>query len=183
MLVEPANLAPIAVPDFIAGFVYGMTGDNNLTEIEACAQEVPFMASEIETGIADIKSGGWNNDVQAALQFALVALQIPQALNTCENMQDDIQAIESWASIFTNPAELAKKASTHYALHRKQVKADIGALEGDWNSQLYFKAGADLADLMTLVVGPIEVVTAQNQIEALLDEMMDVDSDSDSESD
>lgn len=24
------------VPDFIAGFIYGMTGDNDLTEIEAC---------------------------------------------------------------------------------------------------------------------------------------------------
>lgn len=28
----------MAVPDWIAGFMYGMTGDNNLTEIEACFQ-------------------------------------------------------------------------------------------------------------------------------------------------
>ena len=27
---------PMAVPDFIAGFIYGMTGDNDLVEIEAC---------------------------------------------------------------------------------------------------------------------------------------------------
>ena len=26
----------MAVPDFIAGFMYGMTGDNHLAEIEAC---------------------------------------------------------------------------------------------------------------------------------------------------
>jgi hypothetical protein len=26
----------MAIPDFIAGFIYGMTGDNDLVEIEAC---------------------------------------------------------------------------------------------------------------------------------------------------
>jgi len=26
----------MAAPDFVAGFIYGMTGDNHLTEIEAC---------------------------------------------------------------------------------------------------------------------------------------------------
>ena len=28
----------MAVPDFVAGFIYGMTGDNHLSEIEACYQ-------------------------------------------------------------------------------------------------------------------------------------------------
>ena len=26
------------IPDFIAGFIYGLTGDNKLTEIEQCYQ-------------------------------------------------------------------------------------------------------------------------------------------------
>ena len=55
------------------------------------------MTQEIETGIADIKKGGWDNDTQAALQFGLVALQIPQALSTCKGMDADIAAIEDWA--------------------------------------------------------------------------------------
>ena len=149
----------MAIPDFLAGFVYGMTGDNNLTEIEACYQGGEFLYSEIETGIADIKKGGWNNDVQAALNFALVALQVPSALNTCESMGDDLQAIEQWASIFTQPSELAKKAAKHYAFHKAEVKSDVAALESDWGVGKYFKAGADLADLLTLVVGPIETET------------------------
>jgi len=32
------------------------------------------MYQEIDTGIADIKKGGWNNDTQAALEFGLAAL-------------------------------------------------------------------------------------------------------------
>ena len=30
------SVDPLALPDFIAGFIYGMTGHNDLTEIEAC---------------------------------------------------------------------------------------------------------------------------------------------------
>ena len=29
-----AKLDPLAIPDWIAGFVFGLTGDNHLTEIE-----------------------------------------------------------------------------------------------------------------------------------------------------
>jgi len=77
--------------------MFGMTGDNNLTEIEACFNGGQLMTNEIEAGIADIKKGGWDNDTQAALQFGLAALQIPQSLSTCEGMDEDISAIESWA--------------------------------------------------------------------------------------
>ena len=36
VLEEAYRMDAMAVPDFVAGFVYGMTGDNQLTEIEAC---------------------------------------------------------------------------------------------------------------------------------------------------
>ena len=71
-------------------------------------------------------------------------------------MGDDLSAIADWASIFTNPKELAATVSKHYLLHKKQIKTDIGALESDWGQALYFRAGVDLADLMTVAIGPIE---------------------------
>jgi len=61
--VEEANLDPMAIPDVIAGFINGMVGDNQLTEIEACFQGVEAMEPEIETAIDDFKKGGWNYDV------------------------------------------------------------------------------------------------------------------------
>ena len=115
------------------------------------------MYHEIEAGVADIKKGGWGEDVQAALEFGLVALQVPGALKTCKSMTTDIQAIEQWAAIFKNPTELFKTVSKHYLFHKTEIKADITSLETDFHSHLMFKAGADLADLLTLAVGPIEV--------------------------
>lgn len=80
----------MAGADFVAGFVYGMTADNHLTEIENCFTGGELMVGEIETAVSRIKMGGWDNDLQAALEFAIVALQVPQTLHTCRGMTDDI---------------------------------------------------------------------------------------------
>ena len=156
MLSGPSNGVVNAGADFVAGFMFGMTGDNQLTEIEACFNGGQLMYTEVEAGIADIKKGGWDNDTQAALQFGLAALQIPQALSTCEGMDEDIAAIEEWAQIFTNPAQLSTTLAKHYAFHRNEIQTDITTLETDWDAQNYFQAGQDLAALMSVAVGPIE---------------------------
>ena len=36
MLYAPDNGAVMTGADFVAGFMYGMTGDNNLHEIQSC---------------------------------------------------------------------------------------------------------------------------------------------------
>jgi hypothetical protein len=70
-------------------------------------------------------------------------------------MGDDLSAIEDWASIFKNPSKLATKVGLHYATHKTAVKADISTLEADWDSAQYFAAGQALADVATILVGPI----------------------------
>jgi len=154
--MEAPAISAMAVPDFLAGFVYGMVQDNQLVEIEGCAQGWEIMLPEIQTGINDIKAGGWNNDTQAALEFALVILQIPQALHACESMQDDIAAIESWAQIFTNPAQLAATVSKNMVFHKSAISSDMTALTTDWDAGEYVSAGEDLAQLMIDLIGPIE---------------------------
>lgn len=146
----------MAIPDFVAGFIYGMTGDNDLTEIEACFQGTQEMYNEITTGIADIEKGGWDNITQGVLYFAIALLEIPDALKTCENMDEDITAIEQWFSVFKDPSSLAADVSKALLFHKNQVMADASAIEADWEATNYFQSGVDLADLMTLVLGPIE---------------------------
>ena len=133
-MLANVDITAMAIPDFVAGFVFGMTGNNDLEEIETCYQGGELMEQEIELGIADIKKGGTDNDIQAGLQFALAAVQIPQALSTCENMGDDLTAIEEWASIFKNPEALASKLATHYALHHKEIQSDLSTLETEFDA-------------------------------------------------
>jgi len=159
MLAAASNVGVMSAADFVAGFLYGMTTENHLTEIEACFQGGELMVSEIEAGVADFKKGGWDNDVQGILEFGLAILQIPQALGTCRGMDEDMAAIKTWASIFKDPARLAATISKHMLFHKSDIEADIKTVETDWSSAKYFQSGVDLADLMILAIGPITPAT------------------------
>ena len=52
-----------AAADFAAGFVFGMTADNHLAEIELCFTGGELMFHEVDAGIADIRKGGLENDL------------------------------------------------------------------------------------------------------------------------
>lgn len=115
------TLDPHMVNYMLAGFIYGMTTQNHLTEIEACYAGGAEMDHELMAAIGDFKAGGWNNITQGVLEVLLIAFQMPQELHTCKNMQDDIQAITSWASVFTNKTELISTVTKHYLFHKKEV--------------------------------------------------------------
>lgn len=80
---------------------------------------------------------------------------IPQALNTCEGMDDDIAAIEEWAQIFTDVPKLMATVSKNYLLHKKKIEDDIAAVEADYSAQNWWQMGVDTAALLTVAVGPI----------------------------
>ena len=56
----------MAVPDFVAGFMYGMTGDNHLTEIEACYQGGSQVVTDVQTALGDFTSGGFFKGIKDA---------------------------------------------------------------------------------------------------------------------
>lgn len=154
-VVADMNLDPHMVNYLLAGFVYGMTTQNHLTEIEACYAGGSEMEKEIVTAIGDFKKGGWDNITQGVLEILLAGLQAPQEFNTCSNMQDDIQAIADWASIFTNKTKLVSTVTRKFLLHKAQITADIQTLEADFAAEEYFKAGEEAATLATDLLGPI----------------------------
>ena len=141
-----------SIPDFIAGFIYGMTGDNHLAEIEACYKGGEQIVTDSQTAIADFEAGNYFKGITDA---GKAWNEIGSAMSTCQGMDDDIAAIESWAQIFTHPTELSKTVAKHWLLHGNQIKGDIANEEADWSAGDYFAAGQDTAAALTLAVGPI----------------------------
>ena len=82
----------------------------------------------------------------------------PQALKTCEGMDEDIAAIEEWATIFSDPKKLTATVSKNYLLHKKKIDADIDTCKADYAAQDWWQLGVDLADLATVAIGPITPV-------------------------
>ena len=81
-------------------------------------------------------------------------------------MDDDIAAIEQWATIFTDPARLSETVAKHWLFHGNQIKQDIAQEETDWSAGNYFDAGKDTAAALTLAVGPIENSAANMPLQA-----------------
>ena len=69
-------------------------------------------------------------------------------------MDEDIEAIATWAEIFTDPDQLSEVVAKRYDKSESQIQDDITTLVTEWGKES-FKAGSALADLMMIVVGPI----------------------------
>lgn len=152
------NFSINAGAHFAGGFVFGMTGENHLEELTSCYKGGDLLYKEIDFAIGRIESDGWDNITQGALALAIAALQIPQDLHTCENMDEDIAAITEWVSIFKDPTALIADVTKHLALHRKVIKSDIALVKSDWAAAEYWAAGIAAADLATMAIGPIKPV-------------------------
>ena len=138
MLSNPSNGddgdVMYAGADFLAGFMFGMTGDNQLNEIEACFNNAEVNYYLVNKGLDEIKFGGWKDlgHLTTAFQwFGQAALQIKYALSTCKGMDEDIAAIEQWAQIFTNDDQLSNTVAKNYDIHRDEIENDIGNLLSD----------------------------------------------------
>jgi len=65
-------------------------------------------------------------------------------------------AIEQWAQIFKNKTQLIETASKHFLLHKKKITTDIADAKADWAAKSYFETGKVGADILTILLGPIE---------------------------
>ena len=150
---EDLGLDLMMLPDLAAGFVYGMTGDNNLTEFEACYSGVAPLEQYLMAAIKDVEAF---HLIKAMKQFELFVYNLQTDVAPCENMSGDIQKIEQWAQIFKSPKDLLTNATKHYLLHKGTITTDITNTKSDFEAKSYFKTGKDAADLLTVLVGPIQ---------------------------
>ena len=153
MEAAPLTFDAMAIPDFVAGFIYGMTGDNNLAEIETCMESGENIYSEITKAFTDIENGDY---IQGIMQIGYLITEFPSELSQCQNMDKDINAIEQWATIFTEPVQLAETVAKNFFLHNAEIVQDISFCEGDWDEGRYFDSGNDFAAMLTAAVGPIQ---------------------------
>jgi len=95
---KSANALPgfhlMEVPDFIAGFLYGWTGDNNLTEVEACYNSDLPIFEDLKTSVDELFHG---HVIKAAEKFEKAVFNLQIAMEPCHNMSNDIHALKAWS--------------------------------------------------------------------------------------
>ena len=143
----------LELPKMAAGFVYGMVGENHLSEFEACYAGVSPLEGYLSAALSDLEQF---HIIAAMKQFEEFVYHFQLDVAPCHNMGDDVAAIEAWAQIFKSPTSLVSTATKHYLLHKKAIKADIASIHTDMDASDYFKTGEEAADILTILLGPIE---------------------------
>lgn len=142
----------LAVPDFIAGLIFGFTGDNKLDEIESCYHGGEDVVTFAKALAHDLSHGDFKHAIDDNAKFAQA---LDDALSECEGMQDDFARIKAWAAIFKEPKELVETVGKRWLLHKRGIKKDIAKEKEDWSAGNYFEAGEDTADALVLLIGPV----------------------------
>jgi hypothetical protein len=109
--------------------------------------------AEAENLLKDLESLDF---VKSALEGKKVMKDVHEALATCENMQDDLERIAAWGTIFTEPVHFIETASKNYLYHRGEFSDDLAASKIDWSNGEYFNAGVDTADALVVLLGPVQ---------------------------
>ena len=156
----------LGVPEFAAGFLFGMVGDNHLEEFQTCMTSSDQLVPYVDAFLSDLESF---KIISAFENFEKFLFHFQEDVAPCKNVSDDVAAIQQWAEIFKEPTTLVETLGKHWLIHQRQIKKDIAAEKADWSAKNYFKAGADIADAVTLAVGPVEKDIA---IEMLLTPIM-----------
>ena len=143
------------VEQFVAGLIYGLIQKDDLTKIQTCLKDASGLETEIEQAVADFSKGDIT-DIMAGVELVGKIIQeLPTDLGDCQAMQDDINRIEAWAQIFSDPTKLVQTLLTNVVAHFSQISADASATVTAFKSADYYHAGDDISDLLVQALGPV----------------------------
>ena len=74
------NSSPVAAADFVAGMVYGFTGSNHRSELQACFQGNDNLTANAEDLTSDLMEQNWT---KVAEDFKSLASSLDSALESC----------------------------------------------------------------------------------------------------
>ena len=89
-------------PDFAAGFIFGMTSNDYQDTIPSC-YTVPkhdLPSKELNQAMSMLKKGTEVGQIAAGIDYSLYVSQLHSMLGSCDEVQNDLEEIDTWAEIF-----------------------------------------------------------------------------------
>jgi len=152
-----SNFDFVAIPDFMAGLMYGFTGKNHLDEMHTCMGESKVVLTGAKQILADAEAG---HMIKAAKGAKALVSNLKKEVAGCKNMSEEMKAIEAWAEIFAEPKSLFKTMGANYLKNNRNIKNDIANEKADWAAGAYFHSGIDVADLLVQFFGEVQPLPA-----------------------
>ena len=80
-MVDSFNDA-MSVPDFVAGLIYGFTGNNHLDDLQGCMEDISPLEEDAENFISHLTHG---KIIEAIQDVGDVIWMLPDAVEGCDN--------------------------------------------------------------------------------------------------
>jgi hypothetical protein len=143
-----------APPLFAAGFLMEFISVNNLSEVTTCIDGFENDSAPLKLAIQDLLK----KDVEGAIEAITSWVPtISPDVQDCLGAKDEIADIKAYVGQYVgNKKKLVSKVTRALAFHRKEIMGDVGTIKSDFEAGQYVPAGKLAADLVKLVLGPVE---------------------------
>ena len=112
----------MSVPNYIAGFLYGLTGDWELATIEDCYSESSDLISIIDKFIYDVRH---KNLVGAYRKMKKFRRNLDDVAPACKGFKEDLKLMGDWWELWAEPGELIQTAEINMIRNRKDIMRDV----------------------------------------------------------
>ena len=87
----------------LAGIVHGVIVEEDLTEIQTCLGDGKTEAIDAFHAFEDLWQRQWLTGFK---ELAHVVLDLPDLMTACTSISEDVDKLESWATVFLDPSAL-----------------------------------------------------------------------------
>ena len=147
--------SPADVENFLGGFIFGLIQKDDLSQIQKCLSDAGGLEKEIEEAFTDFAKGDVADIMAGITLVGKIIQELPADLQDCQGMQGDIDRIEKWAAIFSDPSALVKVVTTNVIKNFSALSKDVTQTMSDVGAGKMYNAGEDIADIMVLTVGAV----------------------------
>ena len=141
--------------EFLGGIIYGLIQKDDLKAIETCLKDADTVEKEVNEAVTDFMKGDLNDILAGITVLGQLIQELPQDLGDCQAIQGDIDRIEKWASIFSDPKQLMTTVVENLIKHYGAIFKDIDQTSADIGKADFYTAGADVADILVLTLGAV----------------------------
>ena len=131
-----------------AGMIEGVVHKDDLNVLQNCFQDADSLTGDFQQMVTDFKTGGVSGLSNGIQVMAKILQELPNDLQTCQSIEDDLTKMGQWAEIFVHPVALMKRVSYNLLWHFSEINGDIQLALQDWDANKFYEFGEQVGETL-----------------------------------
>ena len=142
--------------EFIGGLVTGLIQKDDLAELKTCLTDASSIEQDVERTIGYFMAGDMASILEGLESIGLLVIELPNDLSDCQDTQDDLQRISTWAKDqVADPITFLKTVATNLVKNFDGINKEVSDFNNEIAMSEYETAGETASEIIFLAVGPV----------------------------